>query len=252
MPRHHDALPDLVFGRHPAHGIVATNPKNLTTGTWMLESLGFHCVPIQPTLFALADQGRDGIGRTTRAVALLRGAGYRVDADIVFTPPPTTDPAPGRDQDPLRAPDVAFAEHPRLGVVAALDDHASDRSRSALVEHGWRHNPALDIYALPATTTRDEALDKVAGAAWSLHRSGIQVAVQPRLAHGVAARPRLASAPSADPARGRGAPHASPVSAAALATSPARTGHPDKAPAAAFRAAPAQPVNPSSASSRTR
>ncbi|WP_255306193.1 hypothetical protein [Streptomyces sp. Wb2n-11] len=189
MPSHYDVLPDLAFGHHSVYGIVAANPKNLAASAWMLERLDFHPLPSQPTLYALTDQNRDGQGRTTRAVALLRKSGYRVDVDAVFDPSLAPDAAPVRDRVPLGEPDVAFAEHPRLGIVAAIDDRASGLTGLALVEHGWRHNPRLDIYTLPATTSRDEALGKVAGATLSLHRSGVQVAVQPRLAQDVAARP---------------------------------------------------------------
>ncbi|MFC9228805.1 hypothetical protein ACFTZI_07490 [Streptomyces decoyicus] len=45
--------------------------------------------------------------------------------------------------------------------------------------HGWRHDPTLDIYTLPSTIDRSEALGKVANATLSMHRSGLQVAVHP-------------------------------------------------------------------------
>ena len=164
MPSHYDVLPDLAFGHHPVYGIVAANPKNLAASTWMLKGFDFHPVPDQPTLYALAHQERDGHGRTSRAVELLRASGYRVDVDAALDPSLAPDAAPARDQGPLGEPDVAFAEHPQLGVVAAIDDRASGLTGLALVEYGWRHNPILDVYTLPVTTGRDEALGKVAGA----------------------------------------------------------------------------------------
>ncbi|WP_405668275.1 hypothetical protein [Streptomyces sp. NBC_00055] len=254
MPSHYDVLPDLAFGHHPVHGIVAANPKNLATSAWMLERLGFHPVPDQPTLYALADQERDGQGRTARAVALLRKSGYRVDADAAFDPSLTPDAEPGRDRVPPGEPDVVFAEHPRLGVVAAINDRASGLTGLALAEHGWRHNPSLDIYTLPTTAGRDEALGKVADATLSLHRSGVQVAVQPSLAQNIAARPRPAAATTTSHERGQGTSRASPASAAALATSPARAGLPGKAPVPApvAAAAAARPVDPRIAFSRPR
>lgn len=75
MPTHYDSLPDAAFGHHPHYGIVAANPKQLASSEWVLKRLDFHPVPDQPTLYALTDQQRDGQGRTTRAVALLRQAG---------------------------------------------------------------------------------------------------------------------------------------------------------------------------------
>ncbi|WP_329307133.1 hypothetical protein OG322_27550 [Streptomyces sp. NBC_01260] len=197
MPSHYDVLPDLAFGHHPLYGIVAANPKNLAASTWMLKGFDFHPVPDQPTLYALANQERDGQGRASRAVELLRKAGYRVDVDATLDPSVASDAAPARDRGPLGEPDVAFAEHPQLGIVAAIDDRASGLTGLALVEHGWRHNPILDVYTLPATTGRGEALGTVADATLALHRSGVQVAVHPRLAQDVAARPRPAAATTA-------------------------------------------------------
>ncbi|MFD7130572.1 hypothetical protein [Streptomyces sp. NPDC059894] len=254
MPSHYDVLPDLAFGHHPVHGIVAANPQNRAASTWMLERFDFHPVPNQPTLYALADQERDGRGRTAQAVALLRKSGYQVDVDAAFEPAPASDAVPARDRVPLGEPDVAFAEHPRLGVVAAIDDRTSGLTGLALVENGWRHNPNLDIYTLPATTGRDEALGKVADATLSLHRSGMRVAVQPRLAQDVAARPRPAVTTATSRERSQGTSRASPVSAAALATSPARAGLPGKAPVPTpvAPAAAAQPVDPRVAFSRPR
>ncbi|MGW1539769.1 hypothetical protein ACWCPM_05765 [Streptomyces sp. NPDC002309] len=253
MPSHYDVLPDLAFGHHPVHGIVAANPKNLAASTWMLKGFDFHPVPNQPTLYALADQNSDGQNRTTRAVELLRKAGYRVDVDIALGPSLTPDTAPARAPGPLGEPDVAIAEHPQLGIVAAIDDRASRLTGLALAEHGWRHDSSLDIYTLPATASRDEALGKVADATLALHRSGVQVAVQPRLAQHVAAR-RPAPVPAASRERGQDTPRASPISAAALAASPARAGLPGKAPVAApvTPAAAVRPVDPRIAFSRDR
>ncbi|WP_241843963.1 hypothetical protein [Streptomyces sp. CB02130] len=84
-----------------------------------------------------------------------------------------------RDRGPLGAPDVASADHRQLGIVSALDNRVSGLSGLALVEDGWRHDSSLDIYTLPAATDRVEALGKVADARVALHRSGLQVAVQP-------------------------------------------------------------------------
>lgn len=254
MPSHYDVLPDLAFGHHPVYGIVAANPKNLAASSWMLKGFDFHPVPDQPTLFALADQTRDGQGRTGRAVELLRKAGYQVDVDAALDPALAIDRAPARDRRPLGEPDVAFADHPQLGIVAALDDRVSRLSGLALAEHGWRHNPSLDIYTLPATADRLEALGKVADATLAMHRSGLQVAVQPRLAREVTARPRPAAAPAASRDYGHVPARVSPISAAALAGSPAHAGLPGKAPvpAPSVAAAAVRPVDPRIAFSRNR
>ncbi|MEU7449148.1 hypothetical protein [Streptomyces diastaticus] len=149
MPSHYDVLPDLAFGHHPVLGIVAANPKNLAASSWMLKGFDFHPVPDQPTLYALADQNRDGHGRTSRVIELLRKAGYQVDVDAALDPALVPDTAQVRDRGPLGEPDVAFADHPQLGIVAALDDRVSGLSGLALVEDGWRHNSSLDIYTPP-------------------------------------------------------------------------------------------------------
>ncbi|MFJ3901547.1 hypothetical protein [Streptomyces sp. NPDC090025] len=247
-----ELLADVTVGRHPDHGIVAANPKNLPAGTWMLERLDFRPVPGEPTLYALTDQHRNGQGRATRAVALLRNADFRVDADAVFEPSLSRGPRPVPSRVPLGEPEVAFAEHPQLGIVAALDDHASGLTGLALLDHGWRHDPSLDIYTLPASTSRDEALGKVAGATLDLYRSDVRVAVHPRLAQELANR-RAAPAPASDRDQSAGA-RRSPISAAALASSPAVAGLPGKRPVAA-PATPvtaAQPVDPRIAFSRNR
>ncbi|MFF5456246.1 hypothetical protein ACFY40_34230 [Streptomyces sp. NPDC012950] len=247
-----ELLADVTVGRHPDYGIVAANPKNLVAGTWMLERLDFRPVLGEPNLYALTDQQRDGQGRATRAVALLRNAGFRVDTDAVFNPSLVPSAGPGLSRAPHAEPDVAFAEDPRLGIVAAIDSRASGLTGLALVEHGWRHDPRLDIYTLPAATSRDEALGKVADATLALHRSGVQVAVQPRLAQDAAAHHRPAPPSSHD--RIQGAGRSSPIVAAALAANPALASLPEKAPASAppTSVAAVRPVDPRIAFTRDR
>ncbi|MDX3583381.1 hypothetical protein [Streptomyces europaeiscabiei] len=252
----HDPLPDIAVGRHPDFGIVAANPKQLAASTWMLKGFDFHPVPDHPNLYALANQQRDGQGRTTRAVALLRKAGYQVDVDAAFDPSPTSGPAPALDRPPRVEPDVAFAEHPQLGVVAATADGSSALGGPLILEeHGWRHNPGLDIYTLPIITHRSEALDKVATATLAMQRADLQVAVQPLLAQDIAARHSPAPTTAARHQRVQGfTTHRFPVSAAALAASPARAGLPGMAPVAAPAASgpAARPVDPRIAFSRNR
>lgn len=251
----HDSHPDVAFGRHPDYGIVAANPKHLAASAWMLKGFDFHPVPDHPTLYALADQQRDGQGRVSRAVGMLRKAGYQVDVDAAFDPALAAEAAPARDRPPRIEPDVAFAEHPQLGIVAATDDRSRALGGRLLEEHGWRHDQALDIYTLPITIDRSDALEKVANATVSMHRSGLQVAAQPALAQDAATRQRPTPATAANHGRDQGSTtRASPISAAALAASPARAGLPGTAPLAspATSAAAARPVDPRIAFSRTR
>ena len=246
----HNSPPDVVVGRHPRFGIVATNPKNLAASAWMLKGFGFQPVPGHPSLYTLADQ-HDGRDRTARFITLLRKARYRVDADVEFDPALAA-PRPAPAHAAHVEPDVAFAEHPQLGVVAATDDAAL--GSQLLQEHGWRHRPDLDIYTLPAPTSRGEAIGIVAQATAAMHRDGLHVAVQPSLARDVTARrtpaPNMAPRPehSTNPAA-RG-PRL--LNSAALAASPARAGLPNRPPIAATATVPTSPVDPRIAFSRNR
>ncbi|MFI2354432.1 hypothetical protein ACH5AG_07030 [Streptomyces anulatus] len=255
MPTHYQSLPDVAFGHHPDHGIVAANPKQLVSTAWMLARFDFHPVPDQPTLYALADQQRDGPGRTSRAVALLREAGYQVDVDAAYDPSLASRANSTRDRAPRTDPEVAFAEHPQLGIVAATSDHSSALGGQLILEeHGWRLDPNLDIYTLPVTADRTESVQKVASATVAMQRSGLQVAVHPRLVHDAALR-RAAAPTSAERfLPGQGATPNTSRNAAALAASPARSGLRDKAPtpAAAASGASGRPVDPRIAFSRNR
>ncbi|MFD4557547.1 hypothetical protein ACFWP5_25040 [Streptomyces sp. NPDC058469] len=250
----HDSRPDIAVGHHPDYGIVAANPKQLAASTWMLKRLDFHPVPGHPTLHALADQQRDSQGRATRAVALLQKVGYQVDVDAAFDPALASGAAPAHDRHPRTEPDVALAEHPQLGIIAATGDRSSALGGPLILEeHGWRHQPDLGIYTLPVTTDRDEALGKVANATLSMHRSDLRVAVQPRLAQDVAARRPPAPVTAARHEHSQGVINGKfPISAAALAASPARASLPGKAPvpAPAASAPVTRPVDPRIAFSR--
>jgi hypothetical protein len=179
-------LPDVIVGHHPDHGIVATTPTPFAAGRWMLDRLGFHPLAANPDLLALDDPQRDGPDRATRAVALLRTAGYRVDADLALDPelaPPSPQRAPAA---PRRVgPDIAFAEHPRLGLVAATTEGVPE-AHTLLDAHGWQHHPRLDIYTLPSGTDRPQALTTLAATTAATQEAGLQAAVQPRLADAVA------------------------------------------------------------------
>ncbi|WP_103508981.1 hypothetical protein [Streptomyces sp. SM13] len=255
MPTHYPSLPDVAFDHHPDHGIVAANPKQLVSTAWMLARFDFHPLPDQPTLYALADQQHDGPGRTSRAVALLREVGYQVDVDAAYDPSLASRAHPTRDQAPRADPEVAFAEHPQLGIVAATSDHSSALGGQLILEeNGWRLDPNLDIYTLPVTADRTESVQKVASATVAMQRSGLQVAVHPRLARDAALRRAPAPTSAERLLPGQGAIPNHSRNAAALAASPARSGLRDKAPtpAAAASGASGRPVDPRIAFSRSR
>lgn len=248
MPTHYDRLPDIAVGRHPDYGIVATSPKHLASTAWMLKVLDFHPVPDMPTLYALADQLRNGQSRATHAVALLPRAGYEVDADAAFDPSLAPSGHPARGRNPSLGPDVAFADIPELGVVAATGPQSTESaSRLVLEEHGWRQDPGLDVYTLPQSVDRNQALEKLARATVSLHRSDLQVAVQPRLAADATTRLSPAPALAARQEPGQGV-----TTAAALAASPARTGLPEPSVPAPASTSATAPVDPRVAFSRNR
>ncbi|MFF9785099.1 hypothetical protein [Streptomyces nigrescens] len=82
----------VVMGRHPTYGYVAMNMQGLFMTDHVLRAVQFH--PVPGTLFyALTDPSRDGDRRAAQAIASLRAAGYRVEADLSLDPhPPPRDP----------------------------------------------------------------------------------------------------------------------------------------------------------------
>ncbi|WP_405013557.1 hypothetical protein [Kitasatospora sp. NBC_01539] len=238
--------PDIAIGRDPELGICAANPRQLAGADWTLERLGFERVPGSKVMYALTDQHRDGQVRATTAVDMLRTAGYTVRADDGFDPEPASTRwlVNGRSE-----PDVAFAEHSMLGVIAATADtvNAVERGGAILEAHGWSFCHELDVYTLPAATERGEAFGKLARATAAMQRAGdLQVAVQPQLAE-AATRRQLAPEAALRRESGQGfTTHRFPLNAAALAASPARNGVPGRAPIAEpiTPAPPARPVDP--------
>lgn len=188
-------LPDVAIGHHPNHGIVASLPTQSPAAQWMLERLDFERLPDHPTLYTLTDQHREAPDRAAWAAKLLTGAGYRVDTDMALAPSNTdrqepaqartaaAEPTPGHQPD--TGPDVAFAEHPALGIVAAVGSDYPFSPGIYLDTDGWRHHRALDVYVPPAGT-RAESLDVVAHTVMGLRRGNFQVALEPQLAAEVA------------------------------------------------------------------
>ncbi|MFC9329067.1 hypothetical protein [Kitasatospora sp. NPDC057015] len=80
-------------------------------------------------------------------------------------------------------PDVAFAVHPQLGILAAVTDHLPTDPAGFLTKAGWQHLPHLDVYAAPPG-----GLDAVAEATVLLRQDRYVVAVEPALATAVLTR----------------------------------------------------------------
>ncbi|MFE4357871.1 MULTISPECIES: hypothetical protein [Streptomycetaceae] len=189
-------LPHVAIGHHPNHGIVASLPTQSPAAQWMLERLDFERLPGHPTLYTLTDQHLQAPERAAWAAKLLTDAGYRVDTDMALASENTgrqkraqertaaAEPTPSHQPD--TGPDVAFAEHPTLGIVAAVNDHLPFNPGIFLDTDGWRHHRDLDVY-FPPTGTRAESLDIVAHTVTGLRRGNFQVALEPRLAEDVAA-----------------------------------------------------------------
>lgn len=268
MPAHtpEPAIPDfdLTIGRHPQYGIVAVASGPFAGTAWMLDGFDFHPVPGHQGMFVLANQHHEPNARATHAVDLLRHAGYHVHADLALDPDISL-PAPNsrataappdlprRPAD--RAPDVAFAEHPLLGVVAATTDDAPSAARAEQIldGHGFRYRAAWDVYDLPHDLGREDTLRIVAQTAPAMNRAGLDVAVQPDFAAQITTR--SAPAPT-DPAHRESRDTVSgtfpALNAAALTAGPTRTGLPRTKPAPVSVATPARPTGPRTAPSRAR
>ncbi|GAA2092193.1 hypothetical protein GCM10009759_17670 [Kitasatospora saccharophila] len=148
-------------------------------GDAVLLSLGFRPHEI-PGFFRLPDPERDSEERTRSAVRALRTMGHSVDTDPQFD-------VPGTAPLPSEAPDVAFARHPDLGIVAAVADGIPIHPGVLLTQAGWQHRTDLDLYYLSPSQPGEE-LDAVAVATARLQRGRYTTAVQPDLAHAVAMR----------------------------------------------------------------
>jgi hypothetical protein len=116
----------------------------------------------------------------------------------------------------LTDPDVVFAEHPELGIVAAASTPGGpDRGDHALTARGWIHHEKLDIYTLPGRLDRASALTVVSGTIRALQNKGQTVAADPGLAQAVFRR--RAEARNAAPLVSRRGPDAA---VAAVQTAP--------------------------------
>lgn len=175
--------PHAIIGRHPEYGIVATNPTQHHVVDWYFERCNFSRVPGHPFLYAFDGPPGTEMTRTQAMVGLMRRAGFAVETDLTLPPSSAERPARGNDFDP----DVAFADDPQLGLVAATASTPLDPNRGddTLLAHGWLHETALDVYTLPTHLDRPAALAALTETVRDLHGRGRVVAVQPELAAAV-------------------------------------------------------------------
>ncbi|MGW3185709.1 hypothetical protein ACWDD9_41215 [Kitasatospora sp. NPDC001119] len=108
--------PDVTVGRHPEHGITATNATDSPDAARLLAKAGFYRVATHPHLYSLTRPEAGGIDRATDTVARLRAAGLTVASDAAFDP----DHAPGD-------PGEAFRTHlAKTADTAETYDSAQD------------------------------------------------------------------------------------------------------------------------------
>ncbi|MFE2864891.1 hypothetical protein [Embleya sp. NPDC059259] len=174
--------PDIVIGDHPTLGVVANNHSNLPAAKQLLNRLGFERIT-DKGLYTLTASNQPAADRAAQAVAILRAARFDVETDLAFEPEPGTlrpAPIPRRAQAaPAEGePDVAFGKHPTQGIVAAVSD---DRpyARMVLRVAGFRYDPDLDVYTLPAGTDHATASDIVRHASQVMAATGSVVHVVP-------------------------------------------------------------------------
>ncbi|MFJ9446758.1 hypothetical protein ACIRRH_33600 [Kitasatospora sp. NPDC101235] len=99
--------PDVAVGRHPEHGITATNSTDSPAAVQLLAQAGFYRVPNHPSLYSLTRPEAGGIERATDTVARLRAAGLTVASDAAFDP----DHAPGEPGEAFRTHLVKIADN---------------------------------------------------------------------------------------------------------------------------------------------
>ncbi|MFF2746448.1 hypothetical protein ACFVVA_12980 [Kitasatospora sp. NPDC058048] len=108
--------PDVTVGRHPEHGITATQSTVSPAAAQLLAKAGFYRVANHPRLYSLTRPEAGGIDRATDTVAQLRAAGLTVASDAEFDP----DHTPG-------APAGAFRTHlVKIADTAETYDSSQD------------------------------------------------------------------------------------------------------------------------------
>jgi hypothetical protein len=169
------ARPDIAIGDHPDLGVVANTAPGVPAAKILLTRLGF----VRDNDTGLYILPRDEPGQTdtrtlraAHAVTVLRGAHFRVDADIAYEPEPA--PAPRRSAEP----DVAFGLHPQSGVLAAI---TGERPYAAMILRaaGFTRDPERDVYTLPAGLSHEAASTLTRNTAAVLRRTGSTVQVMP-------------------------------------------------------------------------
>ncbi|GAA4947531.1 hypothetical protein GCM10023205_04330 [Yinghuangia aomiensis] len=169
------ARPDIAIGDHPALGVVANTAPGVPAAKILLARLGFVRDNDSGLYILPRDEPGQADTRTLRAahaVSVLRGAHFRVDADIAYEPEPA--PAPRRSAEP----DVAFGLHPESGVLAAI---TGERPYAAMILRaaGFTRDPERDVYTLPAGLSHEAASTLTRNTASVLRRTGSTVQVMP-------------------------------------------------------------------------
>ncbi|NYI03438.1 hypothetical protein [Allostreptomyces psammosilenae] len=238
--------PHIVIGHHPQHGVIATNPLGLPSVAHVLGRLGFQPHADEPFHTLTGDTSPE---RVRQAVILLQRSGYTVVADIRYqaepTPParppapaPTPQPAQPQAGLPLTV-DVVFAREATLGVVASVA-LTRTHAHNVMRQTGFRHEPTLGLYYLPAGTSPEAARVAVTTAVTRLQAARLRVVADPRVF-----LPTLTAGESTRLARDHTADRARAAQATSPRTpTPHHTGPTTPAPAQPYPAGPAPTARP--------
>lgn len=184
---------DMTVERHPRHGVVVRSERDHPGGPWIFDRFGFTPVPDNPQLYRFAGASENAAEYATQLVRQLRLVGYTVGADRQFEPS-LYRRVRSRLLTRAGLPDVAFADHYRLGFVAAVADSAQG-AHAVLGDTGWRHDPHLDIHLLPTTGSYSDGLLRIKDAADALRLLGLNAAVQTGLIDSLPPRRRQTDPP---------------------------------------------------------
>lgn len=168
-------MPDTTFPGHfvtfqaaPDHVTVTTGPALPSGALAILAGAGFAATQ-EPDVYRL--DGPDAVQRAAQA------AYYLSSADIGIEHPDQREAELS-----VGSPDVAFARHPRDGVVAAVagEDSTVGLPAQTLQRLGWRYDgrPLRDVYLPPQGASDAEALASAARATRALQAMGYSVFAQ--------------------------------------------------------------------------
>lgn len=157
----------VTFRAAPDHVTVSTGPDLPSAALAILTDTGFTATD-RPGTYRL--DGTDAVQRAAQAAYYLSAADIGID-----------DPDQREATLAVGLPDVAFAQHPRDGIIAATgDDDTAGLVPQTLRQLGWRYDgrPQRDVYLAPEGATDAEALAAAARVTRALQVMGYSVSAQ--------------------------------------------------------------------------